>query len=73
MERQLIADYERDVMRLLASLTPEKHEIAVSIAAIPDAIKGFGHIKQKNIIAAKAESARLWQRFNAPQPAQHVA
>ncbi len=73
MERQLIADYERDVIRLIANLSPEKLDIAVSIAQLPNSMKGFGHIKKKNVDSAKAKSRTLWKRFNAPQPAQHAA
>jgi indolepyruvate ferredoxin oxidoreductase len=48
-ERQLIGDYEQLVDTILADLDTGKHALAVELAALPEAIKGFGHIKDSNI------------------------
>ena len=63
MERQLIADYEAGVDRLVAWLTPARLPLAVKIAEIPQQIRGFGHIKDASIGPAKAEAARLWDEW----------
>ena len=39
------------------------------LAGIPQKIRGFGHIKERNLKAAKAEEADLLAKFRAdPQP-----
>jgi indolepyruvate ferredoxin oxidoreductase len=63
MERQLVADYEAGVDRLVAALTPERLPLAVKIAEIPQQIRGFGHVKDASVGPAKAEEARLWAEW----------
>lgn len=63
MERRLIADYEADLDRLLAELTPERTDLAVKIAAVPQMIRGFGHVKEASLPPAEAERARLWAEW----------
>ena len=48
---------------VIAQLTPANHAVAVGLAAIPEHIRGFGHVKQRHLAAAKAEEAALWQQF----------
>jgi indolepyruvate ferredoxin oxidoreductase len=68
MERKLIADYFTTVEQLLAGLKPENHEFAVEIASVPEHIRGFGHVKERHLEAAKAREASLMQSFlNPPQ------
>jgi indolepyruvate ferredoxin oxidoreductase len=62
-ERQLIADYESVVDGLLADLDGDNHELAVRIARIPESIRGFGHVKARNIAAAKANEENLLAHF----------
>jgi indolepyruvate ferredoxin oxidoreductase len=63
MERGLVADYETGVARLVSGLTPERLPLAVQIAAIPQKIRGFGHIKDASVGPAKAEEKRLWAQW----------
>jgi indolepyruvate ferredoxin oxidoreductase len=63
MERKLIADYEATLADLLDKLTPENHHLAVGIAAIPEKIRGFGHVKLRHLQAAKADEAALIEQF----------
>jgi indolepyruvate ferredoxin oxidoreductase len=62
-ERKLIADYEVMLDEVLANLTPANHPIAVGLAAIPEKIRGFGHVKLRNLAAAKADEAALLEQF----------
>src|SRR5439155_14416057 len=55
MERKLIADYVKTLEEVLAKLNPANHHLAVGIAAIPEKIRGFGHVKQRHLAAAKAD------------------
>jgi indolepyruvate ferredoxin oxidoreductase len=53
----------------LARLSPENHHIAVGLAAIPEKIRGFGHVKAQQLAAAKADEAALLEQFRAsPAP-----
>ena len=68
-ERKLIADYETTLTEILARLTSENHHIAVGLAAIPEKIRGFGHVKARHLEAAKADEAALLEQLRAnPAP-----
>jgi len=62
-ERKLIGDYEAMLDEVLAGLAPDNHPIAVGLAAIPEKIRGFGHVKQRHLTAAKADEAALLEQF----------
>jgi indolepyruvate ferredoxin oxidoreductase len=66
MERQLIADYERDIGELLAGLTAGNHAAAVEIASLPEHIRGYGHIKATNVAKAAKQREQLFAAWNAP-------
>jgi indolepyruvate ferredoxin oxidoreductase len=68
-ERELIEDYLSMLDGVLGRLTPENHHIAVGLAAIPEKIRGFGHVKQRHLAAAKADQAALLEQFRAGAPA----
>ena len=63
MERALIDEYEHTIDALLAGLTRENHALAVEIAALPEAIRGYGHIKSKSVEAARKKRDELLARF----------
>ncbi len=64
-ERQLVHDYEAMLTEILDKLTPENHHVAVGLAAIPEKIRGFGHIKLRHLKAAKADEAALLDQFRS--------
>ena len=66
-ERRLIADYEALLEELLGKLTPENHALAVELAAIPEKVRGFGHVKEDHIKTAKACEADLLAAFRNPE------
>ncbi|MFC0282905.1 indolepyruvate ferredoxin oxidoreductase family protein [Camelimonas abortus] len=66
MERQLIADYEALVRHVIAGLTPASHAIAVDLLSVPEMIRGFGHVKERNVKAAKTKEAMLRAAFDNP-------
>ena len=70
MERQLISDYESGIERLLKVLSEgkdaEQYPIAVKIAALPEFIRGYGHIKEASLIAIRRREAELWEQFRHP-------
>ena len=66
-ERKLVADYEALMAEITARLTPESHHIAVGLAAIPEKIRGFGHVKARHLTAAKADETALLEQFRSGQ------
>jgi len=64
-ERQLVRDYETLLDELLAGLASDNHHLAVGLAAIPEKIRGFGHVKLRHLAAAKADEAALLEQFRA--------
>ena len=67
-ERALIGEYRQCIETLLASLTQDKLALAVEIASIPEEIRGYGHVKERNLAAARSKWALLMQRWEqAPQ------
>ena len=68
-ERALVREYEMMLEEVLARLSRENHHIAVALAAIPEKIRGFGHVKMRHLKAAKAEEAALLEQLRTgPAP-----
>jgi indolepyruvate ferredoxin oxidoreductase len=65
MERGLIRDFEADLDRLLAGLSKDRLALAAQIAAVPQQIRGFGHVKEASLGPARAEAKRLWKQWDA--------
>ena len=65
-ERQLIGDYEGVVNELLDKLDPARVALAAEIAAIPEFIRGYGHVKERHLRDAKAREAQLLAQWRDP-------
>jgi indolepyruvate ferredoxin oxidoreductase len=72
-ERRLITDYEALIDELLPRLAPHNHAIAVELASIPEHIRGYGHVKDRHLKAAKAKEAELVASFRAAAPGAAAA
>jgi indolepyruvate ferredoxin oxidoreductase len=72
-DRQLISDYETTVDFLLENLHPHTLSVATEIANIPDAIRGFGHVRERNIATARLIETSLKTRFLAAKKGSNVA
>jgi indolepyruvate ferredoxin oxidoreductase len=59
MERALIAEYRQMVEDMLGKLDAENHATAVDLAALPDQIRGFGHVKEKAVAEYRARKEEL--------------
>jgi indolepyruvate ferredoxin oxidoreductase len=71
LERQLASDYETLIGEVLASLTADRHGLAVSIAKVPENIRGYGHVKLANLASAKGRWRELLDRYHGreePRP-----
>jgi indolepyruvate ferredoxin oxidoreductase len=55
-ERALIGEYMQQIEGVIADLNADQHARAVAVAQVPENIKGFGHVKARNLQAARA----LW-------------
>ena len=60
-ERALIDEYRQCIDELLATLDAAHLAHAVEIARIPEEIRGYGHVKEKHLAAARAK----WQTLMA--------
>jgi indolepyruvate ferredoxin oxidoreductase len=72
-ERRLIGEYETTVNELLEHLDSGNRKLAVETALIPDRIRGFGHVKRRNLNEAKKREAELLAAFRAARPAAKAA
>jgi indolepyruvate ferredoxin oxidoreductase len=72
MERALIGSYIERIESLLPSLSAQRLATATAIAALPLSMRGFGHVKQANVVLARAREAELLHKFDPeryPRPA----
>ena len=53
------------VAELLDGLNDDNHGLAVSIASVPDQIRGFGHIKLASVKAARACEVDLLEAWRS--------
>jgi indolepyruvate ferredoxin oxidoreductase len=72
-ERALIGQYRASLDRVVAGLAPANHALAVEIARIPEQIKGYGHVKERNLAAARSQWEQLERQWNNPQLARQAA
>ena len=61
------------IEEILDRLTPDNHALAVGLAAIPEKIRGFGHVKLRHLEAAKAEESALLAQFRSSKAPLPVA
>ncbi|MFG1397573.1 indolepyruvate ferredoxin oxidoreductase family protein [Roseixanthobacter pseudopolyaromaticivorans] len=71
-ERALIAAYEARLAEIVERLDRDNHAHAVALASLPEKIRGYGPVKERHLVAVRAEEADLLARFRtpAPRPAQ---
>ncbi len=62
-ERRLITDYEQTIDKLLVDLKADNYEFAVEIAALPEYIRGYGHVKVANMEKVKRQRDVLLDHF----------
>ena len=68
-ERKLIADYEQVIDEMERSLRADNHAAAIELAGLPATIRGYGHVKLRNLQAAKAREALLLAALREPRRA----
>ncbi len=65
-ERALVGHYREIVRGLLPALRADNLAQAVAIAAMPEEIRGYGHIKEHNMAQVREREATLLAAFHAP-------
>ncbi len=65
-ERQLIVDYRDTILGLLDTLNTDNLATAVEIAALPEKVRGFGHVKEKAVAQYQQDQAKLLKRNAKP-------
>ena len=60
-ERELIEAYVADVELILGHLSANNRHTALSLARLPEKIRGYGHVKESAMKAAALQAARMRQ------------
>jgi indolepyruvate ferredoxin oxidoreductase len=69
-ERALIAEYRATVEQLIARLDAGNHALALEIARLPEQIKGYGHVKARNLAKVRPQWTGLMQQWSAARAEQ---
>jgi indolepyruvate ferredoxin oxidoreductase len=64
-ERALIGAYRQTIETVIEGLRPDNRALAVEIAEVPLAIRGFGHIKERNLVQARGREKTLLEAYKA--------
>ncbi len=66
VERELITQYEQTIETVLAGLTKANIDDCIELLSLPDEIRGYGPVKEKNIAKANARRDALLHRLSHP-------
>jgi indolepyruvate ferredoxin oxidoreductase len=73
MERALITEYRACIEELLRTLNADNRALAAEIARIPEEIRGYGHVKERHLKAARPRWDALMQRWRSGAATQKAA
>ena len=65
MERALIGEYRQCIEELLRGLSADRLALAAEIARIPEEIRGYGHVKERHLAAARIKWDKLMAQWRA--------
>ena len=65
IERKLIGEYEAMAAELAAKLTADNHGAAVAAASVIQSVRGFGHIKTRNLAKTRGDWEKSMDAFRA--------
>jgi len=72
-ERALLEDYEALCREIATGLTPDNRDCALALAALPETIRGYGHVKARAMAKADDERRRLLAIWRAPRALRQAA
>jgi indolepyruvate ferredoxin oxidoreductase len=64
-ERLAVGEFVSLMRLVVAQLTPEKLNLALELARLPQTVRGFGHVKEHNAELAQQRNHELLAQFNA--------
>ena len=64
-ERALIGEYRAAIDELLGTLNTERLALAVEIARLPEDIRGYGHVKERHLKAARVKWRGLMSQWRS--------
>ena len=67
IERQLITEYQQDILTMLNEINSKNYSTMISLATLPDQIRGYGHIKMSNIEKYYESKTELLKKLNEPE------
>jgi indolepyruvate ferredoxin oxidoreductase len=71
-ERRMIAEYIALVDEFCATLDAQRLPTAIELAGLPDAIRGFGHVKERSLGAAKVRWGELLRLYRGVEEVEAV-
>jgi indolepyruvate ferredoxin oxidoreductase len=72
-ERALIDEYLALIQEFDGGLTDRNLAVAIELASLPQDIRGFGHVKDRNLQAAQARRTELLDSYRSAAPLERVA
>jgi len=64
-ERSAIGEFQALMRQIADELTPERLSAALALARLPQSVRGFGHVKERNHELARAEQSRLLAAYKS--------
>jgi len=68
-ERALIGAYMQLMREVVGKITSESAATALELARLPQTVRGFGHVKEENLAAARIRQAKLLEILDVPSSA----
>ncbi len=68
-ERAAIGEFEAAMRRVAQGLTNERLNVALELARLPQSVRGYGHVKERQARIAHERAQRLLARLLAPDAA----
>ena len=72
-ERALIGEYRDSIEEVIAGLNADNHDVALDIAKLPEQIRGYGHVKERNLAAARTRWTDLMAKWRNPSTERAAA
>lgn len=72
LDRQWIGDYEAMIDHILSGLNESNLQTAIELAALPEQLRGFGHIRTRHSIQVKARKKYLMNIFDGKKPEPEI-
>jgi indolepyruvate ferredoxin oxidoreductase len=72
-ERALIGEYRASIDEVIGALRADNHALALEIAALPEQIRGYGHVKERNLEAARLRWNELLAKWRQPRAERAAA